>query len=46
MKRTMIKNKKRDRRVFEVTANKIHKKNLDTTYSKGGIRLWSLNFTQ
>lgn len=39
MKKKRMRNKTRDRAVFEVTANKIHKKNLDTTYSKGGIRL-------
>lgn len=39
MKKRKMKNKLRDRAVFEVTANKIHKKNLDTTYGKGGIRL-------
>lgn len=39
MKKRRMKNKTKDRAVFEVTANKIHKKNLDTTYSKGGIRL-------
>ncbi len=39
MKRKKMKNKARDRAVFEVTANRIHKKNLDTTYTKGGIRL-------
>ena len=39
MKRKILKNKKRDRKVFEVTANKTHKQNLDTIYSKGGIRL-------
>lgn len=32
-------NKKRDQKTFKTTANSIHKKNLDTTYSKGGIRL-------
>ena len=30
--------KKVDRKVFEVTANKVHKANLDTKYSRGGIR--------
>lgn len=39
MKKTVMKNKRRDRACFEITANKIHKKNLDTTQSKGGIRL-------
>lgn len=34
-----MRNKARDRAVFETTANRIHKKNLDTTYTKGGIRL-------
>ncbi|QXN75156.1 hypothetical protein [Microvirus mar32] len=39
MRRKRMQNKARDRAVFEVTANRIHKKNLDTTYTKGGIRL-------
>lgn len=39
MKRKKMQNKARDRAVFEVTANKIHKKNLETKYTKGGIRL-------
>ena len=41
MKRTRMRNKNRDRKVYENTANKIHKMNLDTTYTKGGIRLWN-----
>ena len=31
-------NKAVDRKIFEVTANRIHKKNLDTIYAKGGQR--------
>ena len=34
-----MRRKSQDRAVFNVTANKIHKKNLDTSYPKGGIRL-------
>lgn len=34
-----MRNKKRDQKAFKTTANSIHKQNLDTTYSKGGIRL-------
>ena len=30
--------KKTDRKVFEITANKVHKSNLDTKFSKSGIR--------
>lgn len=33
-----VMSKRRDRAVFETTANRIHKKNLDTKYAKGGIR--------
>lgn len=36
--RQKMRNKRLDRRVFEVTANRVHKKNLVKTYSKGGIR--------
>ena len=32
-------NKKVDAKIFKVTANKIHKKNLQAEYKKGGIRL-------
>ena len=32
-------NKRKDRAVFENTANRIHKQNLEKNYSKGGIRL-------
>lgn len=41
-----MRNKARDRAVFENTANKIHKQNLDKKYTKGGIRLWNLNYMQ
>lgn len=34
-------NKRKDRAVFENTANRIHKQNLEKNYSKGGIRLWN-----
>lgn len=34
-----MRNKKRDQKTFKTTANSIHKQNLETTYSKGGIRL-------
>lgn len=34
-----MRNKKADRAVFNNTANKIHKQNLDKNYTKGGIRL-------
>lgn len=37
MKRVRM-SKRRDRKVFEVTANRVHKSNLDTKYSRGGIR--------
>lgn len=33
-----VMSKRRDKAVFEVTANRTHKKNLDTKYAKGGIR--------
>ena len=36
-----MRNKKRDQKAFKTTANSIHKQNLDTKYSKGGIRLWN-----
>lgn len=37
-KRKIMKNKRKDARVFENTANKIHIENLDTKYKQGGIR--------
>ena len=40
-KKKIMRNKTRDAAVFENTANKIHKKNLNNKYSKGGIRLWN-----
>ena len=39
MKRKVIRNKRIDSKVFENTANRIHKKNLNTKYNQGGIRL-------
>lgn len=38
MKRKAV-NKKVDAKIFRVTANQIHKKNLQADFKKGGIRL-------
>lgn len=39
MKKTIMRNKKVDQIVFENTANRVHKANLDNVkYRKGGIR--------
>lgn len=37
-KRKIMRNRSKDRKVFENTANKIHIENLDTKYKQGGIR--------